>query len=434
MPSFLPLPGLILLAGLTFGCSNPLSENPLDPSDFTGYNVIINEFMVQQNETLADPDFEEYGGWIELHNRENKEVDVSGWILAGQSIENGTGQGDAIPEGTVIPPDGYLLIWTDGRGMAGEAIHTRFTLSEKGGEIGLYGPEWAENPVLDTVSYAAREVAYDISLGRMNFDGHDHIGFLLPMNRPTPGDVNRLARLQQIESFPLDIEDPSGLDVDPSGNFLWTVGDNSGGHIYKIAKNGEIVDILEVDGDDMEGIAQHPGNLLLFVAEERLSDIVQYDTSGNEIQRTRVAVEQQSENDGLEGITINPSNGHIFMVNEQNPRALVEMDLSRAMDQQLIRYTPVDFRAGKDAEGLDFSGLCFESEAQVLWLVSDEARAVFVLDLMGNPLAAYDSDEENLEGIAVIADEQRIYLVSDDLQQLVVYEYPAPLLRLPAGQ
>jgi uncharacterized protein YjiK len=426
---------ILLMTFLFFpSCSDAVSDEIGQNShEFTDYSVLINEFMVSQESTLTDPDFSEYSGWIELYNREDTDIDISGWIVAGDSPESNPDLTHTLPSETIIPANGFLLIWTDGKDTVDDAIHTRFSLSEDGGIVGLYGPGDTGFPVVDTISYQEHDVAADISIGRMNFDGHDHTGFILPMNHPTPGQANRLAELPLRKSFPLDIEDPSGLGVDHSGNYLWTVSDIPGGSIYKITKTGTIVDELPVKGDDMEGITQHPENHLLYVAEEKLRHIVRYDTLGNKIKSDSVEVDIEHINRGLEGITINPKNGHVFVVNKKVPRVLIELDLSKEQEHQQIRYTPVDFGAGHDAEGLSLSGLFFDEQENVLWVVSDRASAVFILDLFGRPLAALDAGQEDLEAIALIREENRIYLVSDELRTLFVYEYPENLSRLPVS-
>ena len=436
-----------ILALLFFFCSyDSVPEVPESvkkdlPATFP-YSVVINEFMVRQEDTLKDPDFGQYSSWIELLNREDVEVEISGWILAGQPLNTHSNHAYIIPDGTTIAPGDFLLFWADGIGVIQEAIHTSFTLSEDGGKIGLYGPEQVGTPVVDTVSYHSLDVASDISMGRITFGRYDdHNGFLLPMNAPTPGEENRLAKLQLRESFELDIEDPSGLGVDHTGNYLWVVSDMSGGSIYKVTKTGRIVEELKVGGHDMESISQHPDNLLLYVAEERRRTIVQYDTLGNKIRSDSVAVDIRHRNRGLEGLTINPANNHVFVSNKMIPRVLIELDLSKEKGEQQIRFTPIDFGGPSDAngtsddasKGLSLAGLFFDCEEEVLWVVSDRARAVFVLDHKGRPLAAYDADEYDLEGIAVINKENRIYLASDSNQTLFVFDYPQPLIRLPAS-
>ncbi len=408
------------------------------PPMFQLQDVIINEVMVRQQLTLADPDFGAFSGWIELHNRESVPVNLSHWIVGYRPASYSTAveyrvqdlRQHALPEGATIPANGYLLLWAGGREHVGDAIHLPMILPEEGGKIGLYGPESSGMPLIDTLSYSDYDVADDISLGRLSF-GRNHRGFLLPMNQPTPGEPNRLASLELLTSVPLEISDPSGLDVDHTGRFFWIVSDDSGGSIYKIDREGQIVKTLPVQGDDMEGITQHPVNRSLYVVEERKREIVQYDTLGNEIARYPVDVEKRDDNNGLEGITINPDNNHIFVVNEKNPRVLIELNVLRGFDRQEIRKTPVNFGAPEQADGLDLSGLFFDSEEGVLWMVSDEARAVFVIDTHGRPLAAFDAGQPDLEGIALIKKERRIFLVSDELAELFIYEYPEPLRRLP---
>lgn len=450
--------------------------------------IVINEFMVDQRNTIKDPDFGEYAGWIELHNRSNKKVAIGGWILAGNSPETHPEMTDVIPEGMSIEPGGYLVIWADGRGVKKKAFHTRFKLSPHGGKAALYRPANAasvsadsgpyvpvndrpnasadsrshvpadDNPdesagvspvladfrsygMVDAIFYKKTDVAPDISIGRMTFGGYDdHPGFVLPMNVPTPGVENRLTRLKLLESHVLEIEDPSGLGVDHTGKYLWTVSDMRGGSIYKITKKGEIIDKLEVNGDDMEGISQHPHSRILYVAEEKMRTIVQYDTLGNKIRSDSVAVDVRRRNRGLEGITINPVNNHVFVVNKMTPRVLIELDLSKEKEKQQVRFTPVHFGgiednrgdSDDDSRGLSLAGLHFDGEDEVLWVVSDRAQAVFVLDMLGRPLAAYDAAEDDLEAIAVIREENRIYLVSDTHHTLHVFEFPDPMTRLPA--
>ena len=446
---------------MVFGCDDPISKKGIpdsltdhqsgqyqdeyrdennedpDPVTFEANDIIINEIMIRQTQTRPDPDFGVYSGWIELHNRELHPVDLSGWILSVSDLSSHTSVEYSIhdvrsyvfPDDFRIAADEYVLLWASGVDHVREAVHLPFILPEGGAKIGLYGPDMAGLPIIDTLTYNSYDVAYDISLGRMNF-GRDHKGFLLPMSMPTPGKKNQLEKLDLLESFSPEVKGPSGLDTDHSKNYLWTVSDADGGGIYKMDRQGRIVSRLPVQGNDMEGISQHPHNRTLFVVEERMRKIVQYDTLGMEIARFEVPVEQINENDGPEGIAINPFNNHIFVVNEKNPRVLIELDVLKGVDRQVIRKTPVNFGAAGDAAGLDLSGLFFDAEDRILWMVSDEARAVFILDTRGRPLAAFDAGQKDLEGIALIRSENKLFLVSDDLETLFVYSIPQPLLML----
>ncbi len=409
------------------------SENA---EDFDPHPVIVNEFMVKQDGVLADPDFGAYSGWIELYNPEFEEVDISNWIIAGEYPGADAALVDTIPAGTVIPPDAYLLIWADGNHIDdGEAIHLGFNLSEQGGKVGLYGPEYAGLPVMDTISYGKLDVDPHISIGRTHFsDFGTPKQFVVPMNQPTPGNRNRIEQLTLRDYHELDIQDPSGLSPDYSGNGFWTVSDIRGGSIYRITRDGHVLEELAVDGHDMEGITQDPETLSLFVAEERRREVVVYQTTGQELNRYEVDIEVGDLNNGLEGIAINPSNGHIFVVNKRNPRVLLELELLSDGTTRQIQRQPINFGAPEDAPGLSLSGLFYDEQEQLLWMISDEAEAVFVLDTTGRLLAVFEASHRDLESIALIGPECAIYATSDQDQRLYEYECPSPLRRLPADR
>ena len=85
--------------------------------------LVISEIMVKNHATLSDEDGEQ-PDWIELHNVSDQPIDLSGFTV-GDDFDGGWG----IPSG-VIAPDGYFLIYADGKDRAGEPPHADFSLSE----------------------------------------------------------------------------------------------------------------------------------------------------------------------------------------------------------------------------------------------------------------------------------------------------------------
>jgi hypothetical protein len=71
---------MIMNRGMEMTRMTGSGDSPAEPA-FQQRDVIISEVMVRQQETLADPDFNAYSGWIELHNLENNPVDISGWVV-----------------------------------------------------------------------------------------------------------------------------------------------------------------------------------------------------------------------------------------------------------------------------------------------------------------------------------------------------------------
>ncbi len=438
--------GLILLAGLFLLGQQSVEQTPAGPA---AGPVSVSEVMVLQHQTLADPDFGEYGSWIELHNSRRRSRDLGGWMLvvypedAWLSADGFLDDHvkhieplhqEVFPGGFTIAAGEYLLVWADGRDTIGTAYHAGFTLPVTGAVLALYRPASGGHRLSDILPYTAVDVAPDISLGRIYFDSHQDVGYLLPLNKPTPGAANRLAALKLKETHRVRIADPSGLSPDHTGRYLWSVSDRPGGGIYKLTTEGRIVKRLDVKGSDLEGVVQNPVDKTLWVVDETFWQIIQFDTLGQEKHRFELDVEHKRMNLGLEGIALDPVRNVIYAANEKNPRVIVEVDVSKPGESRQLRVIPVLFGANPDTRGLDLSGLHFDVEDELLWLVSDEARAVFVLDRDARPVAAFDAGQVRLEGIAIIRQKNTIFLINDDPQRLFLFEYPDPLLRLPASR
>lgn len=220
-----------------------------------------------------------------------------------------------------------------------------------------------------------------------------------------------------VSSHELDVKDPSGLALDVSGNFLWTVSDIEDGRVYKISFEGKIIDYLLYRGDDMEGIAMNPNDMTLWIVEERLMQIIQLDSIGRVLQVVDVPKMNDIDNDGLEGISINPVNNHIFLLHEKNPRVFLELN----SDMQIIRDVPINFNPPYTL--LDLSGLFYDHVQEEFWIVSDESMRIVVTDFDLNPIRTYVLGRSKFEGITVNSDIRRIYLVNDEEDRLYIYDY-----------
>lgn len=90
-------------------------------------SVIVNEILTHSSA--------ENGDWIELHNRSSRPVDLSGWYLSDSEREPSKYR---IPEGTMLPPDGYL-VFTEADHFGSDA-ESGFALSENGEKVVITGP------------------------------------------------------------------------------------------------------------------------------------------------------------------------------------------------------------------------------------------------------------------------------------------------------
>ncbi|GAB3019197.1 CotH kinase family protein [Spirosoma pulveris] len=125
-----------------------------------GQQIYINELMASNSRTLADTTGS-YEDWFELYNPTNTPVDIGGYYLT-DNLNTPTKY--RLPAGssqTVIPANGYLLIWASGEVSRGP-LHVSFKLGAEGEQIGLYRPDGVTK--VDTMSFGAQRT--DVSLGR----------------------------------------------------------------------------------------------------------------------------------------------------------------------------------------------------------------------------------------------------------------------------
>ena len=91
--------------------------------------VVISEFMEKNRTTLRDEDGD-FSDWIELWNRSEEAVDISGWSLSDR--ENRLGW--TLPE-LSLQPGQRIVVFASGKDRQGAELHTDFSLS---GDEGVY--------------------------------------------------------------------------------------------------------------------------------------------------------------------------------------------------------------------------------------------------------------------------------------------------------
>ncbi len=120
-------------------------------------DVVINEFMASNDFTVADQDGE-FDDWIELFNTTNADIDLTGFFLS-DNPEN-LDKYD-IPDGTIIPANGYLIIWADEDGMQ-QGFHANFRISADGEELFLLN---SDTIIIDEITFGPQQT--DISFARI---------------------------------------------------------------------------------------------------------------------------------------------------------------------------------------------------------------------------------------------------------------------------
>ncbi len=119
-------------------------------------DLVINEFMASNEETVADQDGE-FDDWIELYNNGNTAIDLSGYAL---SDDAGELTKWIFPEGINIGAGFYLIVWADSDEDQ-EGLHAGFKLSASAESIYLVDPSVN---IIDEVTYY--DQVSDVTYGR----------------------------------------------------------------------------------------------------------------------------------------------------------------------------------------------------------------------------------------------------------------------------
>ena len=188
------------------------------------------------------------------------------------------------------------------------------------------------------------------------------------------------------------------------GKNLWTVSDETA-KVYLISLDGKIQKSFSVNAYDLEGVCVLSDTSIAVVAE-RTREIIFMNNNGKEYYRKKI-LNDAIDNSGLEGITFNKNNGHIFVVKEKHPRMLIELD----ENLNELKKNEIDYVN-------DLSGLDFIPDKNELWMISDESKTVAVCSSNGKANKKYKVKIDQIEGIAVGRKANLIYLVSDKEEKL----------------
>ncbi len=123
---------------------------------FANSDVVINEFMASNETTIADQDGE-FEDWIELYNNGSERINLEGYFLSDDATDL---MRWTFPAGTVIEPNGYLIIWADDNEDQ-EGLHANFKLSASEEAVFLVD---ATGAIIDLVNYTNQTT--DVSYGR----------------------------------------------------------------------------------------------------------------------------------------------------------------------------------------------------------------------------------------------------------------------------
>lgn len=221
--------------------------------------------------------------------------------------------------------------------------------------------------------------------------------------------VTPKAEFKLVNSFSLQLYEPSGLAFDETENALWLVCGRDQ-RVYKIDLMGNIIQKLNYVGDDLEGIAYDLRDKTLWVVEERTREVVHLNANGNELLRMPIAIDG-AVNNGLEGICFDDQ-WNMFVLNEKKPGVLLELN----QDFSIHKKHDLEF-------ALDYSDVNYNDMVKNFYILSDESKAIFVWNSKDGIKAKFDLPWTKGEGIAVNKTADRIFIANDSLATLFEFQY-----------
>lgn len=243
----------------------------------------------------------------------------------------------------------------------------------------------------------------------------------------------------KVELPPLFAVEISNLVAEPSGaTFCSTTGSlfvicdtwSECPGVYEMDFEGNILQVWNYPGKrkDVEAVTCDDHNQLLYIAEEGQMRITSYVLPHSDdpltytlTKHNRALIEldqlvidlsdwrvdyDDDDPPGLEGLTWNPLSQQLMMANEKRPTLILSVTPSTGKIEEVINPSYVD----------DLSGLAYDDELQLLWVLSDKQDRMFLTNLTGETvLDAWDLPMENAEGIAVdnTSDPPMIYIFTD---------------------
>ena len=223
-----------------------------------------------------------------------------------------------------------------------------------------------------------------------------------------PITESTLPELVLIQSYPIDVAEPSGLTYDQNSNCLWTVSDNNC-MVYNLDLSGNVIAELPYIGNDLEGITFDPTTNTLWLAEESESEIVNINMSGEELARYQLPI-QQGTNSGLEGICLN-NLGNLSLIKEKNPGKFLALD----SNYNVINDIELTF-AG------DYSAIVYDISRNAYWIVSDQNEKMYLWTSESGVTQEFSLPFSKPEGICILPDQDIFYFVSDSENKLYKME------------
>ncbi len=229
-----------------------------------------------------------------------------------------------------------------------------------------------------------------------------------PNNNPvvTNPTINSLSPLQTINLNP-NITEPSGIFYNKINSHLYIVSDSQP-IVYECDLQGNVLNQITITSTDLEGITFSTNCDTFYVVEETNQLVTKYLADGTKLLSFPVNVATNIKN-SLEGITIDNEN-NLYVMNEKTPERLMKFVNNNLVWQIDLSYTT------------DLSDICYDSELDCFWIVSDESAKVVKLSKTGAFIKEWTLPFNKAEGIAFVGN--KMYITNDGNGYMYIFDKP----------
>lgn len=215
-----------------------------------------------------------------------------------------------------------------------------------------------------------------------------------------------------LQSFDIDMPEPSGLALSWNGDFLYSVSDSTG-NIYQIDFEGNVIREINLYAKfDLEGICCS-ADRNFWVVEEKYREIMKVSQTGQIL--ARKSIFHGYDNNGLEGICYG-KDSVLTALKEKDSALLIEVN--KELDVQ--SYHKLEFAS-------DYSAITYDKKLNIYLLLSQEDRKLFFYDVEKEEYKAIDLPMVNAEGIAYDSSTNILYIVDDASSKL--YQYKLEIIK-----
>jgi len=241
-------------------------------------------------------------------------------------------------------------------------------------------------------------------------------------------------RLDTAEFVGNPLDEASALTFNPDTGTLFSIGDEAVA-LVEITTDGRFVSKMTLGPNrDTEGLT-YMGNNKFAVVEERDQDVYELTYaaggSGSFTLMPRISLGGNVGNQGLEGISYEPSTGKSYLVKEKNPQKVYQVTLDFSQTDQVPTelFTPnlgVDDLTAIQVLS-DVTMLSGTPDADNLLIYSQESRLLMEVDRSGNIQSTFDFSTLAVQAEGLTVDQDgTIYVVSESPILYVLKPVPEP--------